>query len=127
MPVKCEIVRSNRSADRDFAALRDLLRHESEPADVQIAVLLGETRLRRQAFPDGIAVEQGDVPSPFDQPLRQALRQRRRACTESPVKSTVNPAAGVPPDRPAVEPPIPVTAAAPAFRPCSCWRSERSR
>src|SRR5713101_227394 len=54
------LIRSDRSADRDAAVLRDLGSNIANAADVDVAMLLGESEFARQVLAHQIAVEQSD-------------------------------------------------------------------
>ena len=66
--------RGDRGADGDPALLGDPRRHIPDPADIDIAVLLGEPQLRRQVLTDHDTVEDRHRPAPDLQELGQQHR-----------------------------------------------------
>ena len=73
----CGLIGSNRSTHCDAAVLGDLGRDIPDAADVDVAMLFRESKLRRKVLADQIAIQQGDRTSAGFQELRdQRIRNR---------------------------------------------------
>ena len=71
------VERRDRAAHRDATVPRDLGGHPADPADVGLAVLLGEGETGRQVPAYDVAVEAGERPAAaLEQPVHQRLRER---------------------------------------------------
>src|SRR5260370_2937940 len=64
------LIRSDRGADRDAAILGDLGSNVANPADIDVAMLLGESEFARQVLAHQVAIEQSDGTSAHLEELR---------------------------------------------------------
>src|SRR5580765_3933827 len=72
------LIRSNRSAHRNPAVLRDLGRNVADAADVDVAVLFRESKFGRQVLADQVAVQKGNRTSAgFEELCNQRVRDGR--------------------------------------------------